>query len=114
MHFSVPTSLAHTLREHGLRERRGSVTVRYLPDESFRYSAVLSRRQGNSPARNRMKRILREVMRTGAGAYPNGSYLVYVYGQCKDLDRGEIVRSLDSIMRGLKNRAPEGRRGEHS
>lgn len=98
MHFSVDTKMACVLRESGLSVRRGAVHVRYLPGDSYRYSPVVSKRQGCAAERNRIKRITREILRKNAGENPKGSYLVFLRGECSALNHDIIARDIGFLM----------------
>jgi len=101
MHFSVDTSTAGRVRETGRCERRRPLTVRVLPGPMFRYSPVVSKKQGSAPARNRVKRILRECMRESAGSFAPGYYLVSYNGPCAAFNRDDVRRSLLEIAGAL-------------
>jgi len=98
MRYSVDSALAKRIREQGRCERSGMITVWYLTDISYRFSPVVSKKQGSAPERNRVKRIIRELMRAGEGAFPNGSYLIVCYGACGSLTREELSGALHAIM----------------
>jgi len=59
---------------------------------------VVAKRQGNAPGRNRVKRIVREVMRAGEGSFPNGCYLVTWHGPCARMNRSELTGSIRAII----------------
>lgn len=102
MHFSVDTKTATFIRNNGLYVRGRLITIRYLSGESYLYSPVVSKKQGISTRRNRIKRIIRDIMRAGKDIYPTGSYLVYYNGTSTDLDRYAISTNIDILMETIK------------
>jgi ribonuclease P protein component len=80
------------------------ISLRYLPGDAFLYSPVVSKKQGTAAVRNRIKRIIREVMRAGKGTYPPGSYLVYYNGTSAQLDRNEISANIRNHMETIQYR----------
>jgi len=102
MRFSVNSSLAKRIRDQGRCKRSGPVTVRYIADEFFRFSPIVSKKQGTAPERNRVKRIVRELMRAGEGTFPNGSYLITLYGPCEALNQGELKSAVHAIMSSIE------------
>jgi ribonuclease P protein component len=102
MHFSVDTKTACVLRESGLFVRHGAVYLRYLPGDVYRYSPVLSKRQGSSVQRNRIKRVVREILRKDAGINPKGLYLVFIKGECSSLNRNILARDIGFLMNALQ------------
>ncbi len=97
MRTGVPTPIARRVRETGISERGDRLSIRFLSAEDYRYTPVLSRRQGTSVERNRVKRVIRELMRTAEGRYPSGRYMVFVRGQCADFDRTAAANELDLL-----------------
>ena len=97
MRSGVTTSEAQALRREGAHIRGSAISIRHLPSDEYRYSPVLSRRQGPSVARNRVKRVIRELMRHAADRFPAGLYFVYPKGSCEEFDRETVVRELDTL-----------------
>lgn len=104
MHFSVDTKTATRIRMGGSYLRSGLVSLRFLPDEAYRYSPVVSKKQGTSVRRNRIKRVLRDIMRAGVGTYPTGSYLVYYNGTSAPVSRSELAQAVDQAMALIRDR----------
>ena len=98
MHFSVDTKTAGRIRESGQFIRQGAVSLRFLPQNFYRYSPVVSKRQGGAVVRNRVKRIIREIMLKGTGRYPEGAYLVFFNGDCTSLDKKILASDIDKLM----------------
>jgi ribonuclease P protein component len=98
MRFSVDSQTAAKIKTGGISFRSGPISIRYLSDSAFRYSPVVSKKQGTSVQRNRIKRVIREIMRAGQGRYPTGSYLVYYNGKNAEFDRGELKSSIEDLV----------------
>jgi ribonuclease P protein component len=105
MHFSVNTKTATRIRINGFYIREKMITLRFLPGDSYFYSPVVSKKQGISSRRNRIKRIIRDIMRAGRNVFPPGSYLVYYNGTSTNLDRNEISTNIDILMEIIKKRS---------
>jgi ribonuclease P protein component len=101
MYFSVDSKTAHRIRESGQYIRQGTVSLRYLPGDSYLYSPVVSKKQGGAVLRNRVKRVIREIMRNGAGRYPEGAYLVFYNGYSPLPDRKIISGDIDKVMSSI-------------
>jgi ribonuclease P protein component len=71
----------------------------------------MAKKQGNAPERNRVKRIVRELMRAGEGVFPNGAYLIYCSGPCETLHHEElksaILAIMDSLCAGARSESQE-------
>jgi len=99
MHFSVNASMAKKIRENGFSKHAGSISVKYLPEHDYRYTPVISKRQGTSVARNRVKRIMRELMRCNEHRYPAGLFLTYFNRQCSQFNRKKVSLEIDEVMK---------------
>lgn len=98
MHFSVDTKTAGRIRVSGQYMRQGAVSLRYISHDSYRYSPVVSKKQGDAVERNRVKRSIREIMQKGTGRYPDGAYLVFFNGDCTSLDKTILESDIDNLM----------------
>ena len=103
MRFSVHTGEAGILRERGRAVRSGPLTIRHLPGEWYRFSPVTAKRYGSAPQRNRVKRIIREIMRGGVNSFPAGSYMISWYAPCGDAHRSDIEPRLRETMDILRS-----------
>ncbi len=65
---------------------------------------AVGKRTGNAVLRNRVRRRLREAVRTVAGELPAGAYLVRAGAVAADLPYGDLVRSVRTAM----SRASQG------
>lgn len=101
MHFSVPSITAEKIAKTVRYTRSPSVSIKYLEGDQYKYTAVISKKQGNSAKRNRVKRIIREIMRSRHEVYPSGFYLVYFNRKCDELDRAFLLNDLDDIIRKI-------------
>jgi ribonuclease P protein component len=102
MYFSVRTSEAGLIREHGVRLRSGPITIRHAAGEGFYYSPAVSKRYGSAPTRNRVKRIIREVMRGCENEFPVGRYLVYFNASCEGVGWRDIEPHIRSLLAKMK------------
>ncbi len=102
MHFSVDTKTAAQIRENGRLIRFGMVSIRYLIHDSYIYSPVVSKRQGSAVERNRVKRVIRDIMQKGTGRYPEAAYLVFFNGPCSSLNREILTKDIDLLMKNME------------
>ena len=98
MHISVTSSEAKRIAKEGNGKNTPSVRIKSCAAPDYRFSAVVSKKQGAATERNRVKRIIRELMRCKKDIYPPGLYLIYYRGLCKDFNRSQVERDLDIIM----------------
>ena len=98
MHFSVTSSEAKRISKEGHSKRAPSISIKFCAAADYRFSAVVSKKQGAATERNRVKRIIRELMRCKKDIYPPGLYLIYYRGLCKDFNRSQVERDLDDMM----------------
>jgi len=74
------------------------LSIRYLPKNEFRYAPVISKKQGNAVRRNRVKRIIRDIMFSHRDRYPSGYYMVYYRGHSDELNRQQLESTLSEIV----------------
>ena len=98
MHDGIPQTLIKKVIGGGLYLRGSSLSVKYLQNNDYRFSPVVSKKQGNAPQRNRVKRIIRDYMRGKRKVYPAGHYLIYYNGACESLNREQAVCDLDRAV----------------
>jgi len=98
MRFSITPYQAKKVSSEGTGKRAETVSLKYLEDSDYRFSAVVSKKQGGAAERNRVKRVIREIMRKKEDVYPPGLYMVYFRGKCLSLNRARVIRDLDGLM----------------
>ena len=98
MHFSVSSSTAKTIIHEGLYHHTPSINVKYLESKDYLFSVVISKKQGSAHERNRVKRVIREIMRSNKETYPLGLYMIYYNGKCNILNRIKVIADLNKIM----------------
>ena len=96
MRFNIRTSLVNRVRSEGFSVRASSLSIKYLADDDFRYTVVVSKNKGNAVKRNRIKRIIREIMRERKGDFPNGLYVLYINKPYDQLSRETLM---DDVLR---------------
>jgi len=101
MHFSVTTSEAKKINTEGSFKQVASISIKFIENKDFRYSVVVSKKQGGAAERNRIKRIIREMLRTGKKHYPSGLYLIYYNGKCADFDRDGTANDIKNVMKKI-------------
>ncbi len=101
MHFSVTISEAKKIITEGSFKRAASISIKYIENRDFRYSVVVSKKQGAAAERNRIKRIIREMLRIGKEQYPSGLYMIYYNGKCADFDRAGTANDIENIMKKI-------------
>ncbi|MFC1489802.1 ribonuclease P protein component [Candidatus Latescibacterota bacterium] len=104
MHFSVPSKSAEKIVKTVKYTRSPSVSVKFIEADKYKYSAVVSKKQGNAAKRNRVKRIIREIMRSRHDVYPSGFYLVYFNRSCNELKRDFLLNDLDETVKKISSR----------
>lgn len=86
------------LARDGRRGRRGPVTVTYLPaGDGVRVAYAVGRRVGPAVVRNRVRRRLREAVRSldrASGGLPPGAYLVSVRPAAATLSYADLRADL--------------------
>jgi len=98
MHFSVTTQSVKKVRECGNSIRSGSVTVKYITHKEYRFTPVISKKQGNAVKRNKVKRIIRNIMMSCRNKYPQGLYMIYFNRQCDEANRNNLMKEISGIM----------------
>ncbi|MBN1291249.1 MAG: ribonuclease P protein component [Candidatus Latescibacteria bacterium] len=104
MHFSLNPYFIRKIRSDGSTYRSDTVTVKYVETDDYRYSPVISKKQGNAVKRNRVKRIIRHVMTSKKCVYPRGLYFIYVNKDCALIDYPMILDELNNITKKISVR----------
>jgi len=101
MRGSLNTRLVKKTNEGGSHFRSRAVSVKYLPCDEYRYTPVVSKKQGNAVKRNRVKRVIRGIMSLQGERFPRGYYLIYFRGPCIEMNRSLLEKNLDTIAMQL-------------
>ena len=101
MRGSLNTRMVRQTNEGGSHFRSGAVSVKYLPRNEYRYTPVVSKKQGNAVKRNRVKRVIRGIMSSQGERFPRGYYLIYYRGFCIEMNRNLLEKNLDTIAMQL-------------
>lgn len=116
--FAFPRSRRILLRADFIRVQKESRTAqdrvlricfRSDPEranEPARLGLAVSRRVGNSPTRNRVKRWIREWFRTHPGIWPNGLLVLVIP---KPLPEGHSRHAIEGSLEGLSPRVKRPR-----
>jgi len=98
MRSSVKASEAKKVCSEGSYHRKKSVSIRHLKHEQYRYTPVVSKKQGGAVGRNRVKRVIREIMRINRERFPKGLYLIYYNGDCANFDRDAVLGEIEELV----------------
>ena len=93
------------VRSEGVSVRSGPIRLAFLPGESTRLGLVVSKRVGNSPVRNRFKRVIREFFRLNRSEFPKGDCVVIVCGNGVEIENEEIREHLVRAAKKLRGGA---------
>lgn len=98
MRNGLPTACVAITRRNGTRFGGTQVNIRFLSSPgNFRYTTVISKRQGGAVERNRIRRSIRGIMQRKFSQYPQGWYIVYYNDSCSAYNRMSIEKELDNI-----------------
>ena len=78
-----------------------TISIKYSTDDTYKYTVIISKKQGNAVKRNRIKRVIREIMRYKRNKYPEGSYMLYVNKRCDKLNRDLLLNDIEEIIKKL-------------
>jgi len=101
MHFSVKPEKAEKINDYVTSLRSPSISIKYLQGDQYKYTAVISKKQGKSVKRNKIKRIIREIMRNNQSEYPDGFYLIYFNKKCDQFKRKSILNDIDILIKKI-------------
>ena len=107
MYFSVTSATAKKITAAAHSVRTPSLTVKYLAGKPLQYSVVVAKKQGNAVQRNRVKRVIREIVKRKKTLFPAGYYLLYFRRQCDRLRRDSVENDLDEIILKLSEKHNE-------
>lgn len=78
-----------------------TISIKYLTDINYKYIIVIPKKQGNAVKRNRIKRVIREIMRCNRDKYPTGSYMLYINKQCNQLNRELLLNDIEETIKKI-------------
>ncbi len=95
------------VRREGCSCRRDGVVVACRPGRVRRLGLVVSKRAGNAPQRNRIKRVVREYFRKDPERFPHGDCVVIAAAGLGDRENDAIRAALDAALAVLQRRCEE-------
>ena len=98
MYFSLKQSDIQKVNARPHIIRTSMLTVKYLSEDQYKYSVVVSKKQGNAVERNRVKRVVREMMRKHVNHFPKGYYIIYLTKKCSMVKKPLIEAVFREIM----------------
>ena len=101
MHCSVKPEKAEKINACVKSIRSPSISIKYVQGDQYKYTVVISKKQGNSVKRNRIKRVIREIMRNNRREYPDGFYLIYFKKKCDHFTRKTILNDIDELIKNI-------------
>ncbi|MCE5252440.1 ribonuclease P protein component [bacterium] len=104
MYFSLNSGTIQKIKRFGKTYRSETVSVKFLSENQYRYSPVISKKQGNAVQRNRIKRIIRDIMTSGRINYPKGMYIIYLNAPCSDAKRDILLHEINVLIENIKTR----------
>ena len=99
MYFSLSSAIAKKINANAKPVRTPTLTIKYLADEQYKYTVVISKKSGNAVQRNRVKRAIRDIMRQNRDKFQNGLYLMYYNKRCDNFDRESLLYDLEKILK---------------
>ena len=103
MHFSIKPAKAEKINAYVTSIRSPSINIKYLHGDQYKYTVVVSKKQGNSVKRNRIKRIIREIMRNNRSGFPDGFYLIYFKKKYNQFNRKIILNDIDVLIKKISH-----------
>lgn len=92
------------VRQEGCACRRDGVVVACRPGRVRRLGLVVSKRVGNAPERNRIKRVVREYFRKDPERFPRGDCVVIATTGLGERENDAIRAALDAALAALRRR----------
>ena len=104
MYFSVKLTKAKKINTYVNTKWTPSISVKHFKNQHYHYSVVVSKKQGNAVKRNRVKRVIREIMRCNRDVFPCGNYIIYFNQQCDQFNRKNVLNDLVEIMKKMSKK----------
>ena len=104
MHFGIKSAKIKKILAHANYIRTPELSIKYLADEHYYYTVVVPKKLGNAVKRNKVKRVIREIMRRNSDINPNGYYIIYFNQQCDQLNRQFLLNNLKDIIKKVSQK----------
>ena len=101
MHFDVKYKKPEKTNTYVNYIRTSTVGLKFLTDDQYKYTVAISKKQGNAVKRNRIRRVIKEIMRCNQNKYLKGSYVIFVNKKCDQLTRELLLNDLEKIIKKI-------------
>ncbi len=101
MHSSIKPTIQKKPNSYVISAGKQTINIKYSTDDTYKYTVIISKKQGNAVKRNRIKRVIREIMRYKRNNYPECFYKLYVNKQCDQLNRDLLLNDIEEIIKKI-------------